>query len=369
MDCILQYVESQVFGSGNLGIDKETKKPALEIKCCDGGGCNSGFRDEHLQKVLPKKLWEKYSELQTTAQIQRAGLLGNVSTCPKCGYQAELAETQMVFECPVQDCQFSSCKKCGMESHIPLRCEEVVKQKRQDNGRLKIEEALSEAKMRVCPSCKKKFIKSDGCNKMTCACGMKLCYVCNTPLAKGNPYLHFCQTPHCDHSTCGKCKLYTNDEEDDEQAMREAGLTAKKEYEEDLQKEGGGEATAKVQLDVDQIMHDPSQPRRQRGQQPQQPRGQRVAERMAAQAQQRAMEAIAHAQQRQGQRERAVAAARRDRDRQVQRTQHRAQQQLAHVHQLAHAHRRAHAQHVESTAAQQRRAQALLDAARAARRR
>jgi hypothetical protein len=198
---------------------------------------------------------------------------------------------------------------------------------------------------------------------------MKLCYVCNTPLAKGNPYLHFCQTPHCDHSTCGKCKLYTNDEEDDEQAMREAGLTAKKEYEEDLQKEGGGEATAKVQLDVDQIMHDPSQPRRQRGQQPQQPRGQRVAERMAAQAQQRAMEAIAHAQQRQGQRERAVAAARRDRDRQVQRTQHRAQQQLAHVHQLAHAHRQAHAQHVESTAAQQRRAQALLDAARAARRR
>ena len=149
-DCIIQYVESQVFGSGNLGIDLETKKPALEIKCCDSDGCTSGFRDINLMKVLPTKTWEKYNELQHTVQVQRAGLLGKLSTCPKCGYQAELAQTQMIFECPVQDCRFSSCKKCGKASHIPLRCEEVAQQKRQDDGRLKIEEALSEAKMRVC---------------------------------------------------------------------------------------------------------------------------------------------------------------------------------------------------------------------------
>ena len=262
-DCILQYVESQVFGSGNLGIDKETKKPALELKCCEGGGCNSGFRDDNLKKILPQKTWEKYSELQAAAQIAQAGL-GECSTCPKCGYQALIPETQMIFECPVVDCQFVSCKKCGKKAHIPLRCEEVRQQERQDEGRLKIEEALSEAKMRTCPKCKKKFIKSDGCNKMTCACGMKLCYVCRSPLDKiNNPYSHFCQIPHCDHSSCGKCKLYSNDAEDDAQAMREAGIAAKEEFETRLKKENGGEVAGNVQLDVDQIMHDPSQPQQQ----------------------------------------------------------------------------------------------------------
>mmetsp|Transcript_51298 Transcript_51298/g.58125 ORF Transcript_51298/g.58125 Transcript_51298/m.58125 type:complete len:839 (-) Transcript_51298:69-2585(-) len=331
-DCIIQYAESQIFGSGNLGIDQETKKPALEIKCCDSGGCKSGFGDKQLQNALPRKIWEKYLELQTTAQIQQAGLLGNVSTCPKCGYQAELAETQMVFECPVQDCQFSSCKKCGKASHIPLRCEEVAQQKRQDDGRLKIEEALSEAKMRICPRCKKKFIKSDGCNRMTCACGMKICYMCNTSLDA--TYSHFCQTPHCDHSSCGKCKLYTNDEEDDAQAMRDAGLAAKKEYEENIQKEGGKGATTKVQLDVDQIMHDPSQRRQRQPPQPQpHQRRQRVAERLVTQAQRRQMEAIQLAHRRAAQRDQhvhlAVAAARRNRDAQIERQQAQARRLLA----------------------------------------
>ena len=263
-DCILQYAESQIFGLGNFGIDQETQKNALEIKCCDVGGCKSGFSNAHLRNTFPKKTWEKYSELQTTVQIQQAGLLNNVYSCQKCGYQAEVPETQMVFECPVQDCQFSSCKKCGKASHIPLRCEEVTQQKRQDDGRLKIEEALSKAKMRVCPRCKTKFLKSDGCNRMTCRCGLKICYMCNTTLDE--TYFHFCQTPNCDHSSCGMCSLYTDDEEDDAQAMRDAGIAAKKEYEEDMQENIGKAATMNVQLDVDQIMHDSSQQQQQKRQ-------------------------------------------------------------------------------------------------------
>lgn len=32
--------------------------------------------------------------------------------------------------------------------------------------------------------------------------------------------------PHCNHKKCGKCVLYTNADEDDERAMREAGFEA-----------------------------------------------------------------------------------------------------------------------------------------------
>ena len=39
-------------------------------------------------------------------------------------------------------------------------------------------------------------------------------------------YKHFCQTPHCTHETCGKCRLFSNTEEDDQKARREAAMKA-----------------------------------------------------------------------------------------------------------------------------------------------
>jgi E3 ubiquitin-protein ligase RNF216 len=165
-ECVQQYVETQVFGAGSLGIDRRTKTQATEILCCSGE-CTSGFQDLFLKKILPTKTWEKYCELQHIAVTERAGLGEEMSICSKCGFRAYVPATQMLFECPIKDCMFVSCKKCGKEPHIPLRCNEVVQQKRQDEGRLKIEEALSEAKMRTCPKCKQKFIKDSGCNKVS----------------------------------------------------------------------------------------------------------------------------------------------------------------------------------------------------------
>lgn len=86
-----------------------------------------------------------------------------------------------------------------------------------------MEEAISAALIRKCPQCSRKFIKSDGCNKITCGCGAKVCYLCSQRI---NGYEHFCQTPHCTHQQCKKCPLHTNDGEDNARAMREAGYAA-----------------------------------------------------------------------------------------------------------------------------------------------
>ena len=153
----------------------------------------------------------------------------------------------------MEDCRYESCRKCGKEPHVPLRCDEVVQKKREDEGRLKVEEALAEAKIRKCPKCMTPFVKSDGCNKMTCRCGTKMCYICRQELKGQNPYQHFCQVPHCDHKKCGKCTLYSNAEEDDEQAMREAGLSAAETYRQELQE--NGESGPDVNIDVDGIMN------------------------------------------------------------------------------------------------------------------
>ena len=90
-------------------------------------------------------------------------------------------------------------------------------------GRLTVEEAITAAKVRHCPSCKKSFIKESGCNKITCSCGIKVCYLCQKKI---NDYSHFCQKAHCTHKDCNGCPLYTKAEEDDLRAMREAGLAA-----------------------------------------------------------------------------------------------------------------------------------------------
>jgi TRIAD3 protein (E3 ubiquitin-protein ligase RNF216) len=243
-DCLKAYAENQVFGSGNLGIDKETKQPALELKCFHGDGCSSGFHRICLEKALPVKVLRKYDELQFQVSIERAGL-DDVCTCPKCGFQATLDPSQRIFSCPVEDCQFESCRSCGEASHIPLRCDEVEKDT-ETKGRLTVEEAITNATIRKCPKCSQGFIKSDGCNKIRCGCGAFVCYVCR---AKIKDYSHFCQTPHCEHQTCRKCPLYTKSEEDDERAMREAGLSAAKQVQ--------TEASA-VQIDVDSILKEPA---------------------------------------------------------------------------------------------------------------
>jgi len=122
-DCLKLYAEQQVFGQGNLGIDKKTKQPALELLCCYGGGdgCSSGFHRGCLEKALPPKTLQKYDEVQFQISIERAGLSHNVCSCPKCGFQADVPETQRVFQCPVAECGYASCRDCGEAAHIPLR--------------------------------------------------------------------------------------------------------------------------------------------------------------------------------------------------------------------------------------------------------
>jgi TRIAD3 protein (E3 ubiquitin-protein ligase RNF216) len=159
----------------------------------------------------------------------------------------------------MEDCRVESCRKCGKEPHIPLRCEEVVQEKRQDEGRLKVEEAISAAKIRACPKCKVSFIKSDGCNKMTCSCGVWVCYICRQIVPKSTGYDHFCQKPHCTHASCKKCQLYSKVEEDDEMAMKEAGVDAAESFREELLKDTENNAEGvDVNIDVSAIMQDPT---------------------------------------------------------------------------------------------------------------
>lgn len=74
-------------------------------------------------------------------------------------------------------------------SHRSKSCDEVEKEA-ETKGRLTVEEAISQAKIRHCPRCKKAFVKESGCNKISCGCGTKICYICRKTI---DGYGHFCQ--------------------------------------------------------------------------------------------------------------------------------------------------------------------------------
>lgn len=150
----------------------------------------------------------------------------------------------------MEHCGFQSCRHCGEESHIPLRCDEVEKKKDTD-GRTRVEEAAAAAMIRRCPKCNQAVMKSDGCNKMTCSCGVKFCYLCQKQV---KDYSHFCQIPHCTHKDKKKCKnkcpLWTGGTSaDDEKASREAALAEATKL---ALKPAEG-----VQIDVDSILRAP----------------------------------------------------------------------------------------------------------------
>lgn len=231
-DCLRRYAEEQIFGQGGLGGVGRT-----ELKCMCLDGCEGFFSRHQLEKALEEKVLKKYDELQATLVLNISGLKG-LSKCPECDFQAIVPDEEKVFNC--LQCGFESCRSCGEEAHIPFKCSEIEK-KNETSARLSVEEAMTKARVRFCPKgCKQPFFKVEGCNKMTCpTCKTFICYICRAEIPKSLGYGHFCQKPHCNHSSCNKCTLYSNSEQDDLQAAKEAGLNAIKELQSDGGKQGG----------------------------------------------------------------------------------------------------------------------------------
>ena len=213
MTCLQRHTEQRVFGVGNFGVTpaadavtnaadgtvngaRRRVRPssrALEILCM-ASDCTSGFREGQLRRALSEKVLKKYNELQYAAVIENANMK-DVSRCPKCHFIAVRADAlpPQLFHCP--PCGYKSCTECGEEYHPGIRCDQV-ESKNETDGRTKVEEAMTLALVRTCPRpfCRKKFLKNDGCNKMTCSCGCFVCYVCGKEIPATVGYNHFCQT-------------------------------------------------------------------------------------------------------------------------------------------------------------------------------
>ncbi|KAI8633412.1 hypothetical protein F5Y19DRAFT_299420 [Xylariaceae sp. FL1651] len=108
------------------------------------------------------------------------------------------------FVCQNPGCSRPSCMSCSkawVDIHICHESSLIAL-------RTQIEQAMSMAIKRVCPRCNTSFVKTDGCNKLTCLCGYKMCYVCRKDIGAPNEgYQHFCQhfRPEGDGRQCKEC--------------------------------------------------------------------------------------------------------------------------------------------------------------------
>ncbi|KAI1619053.1 hypothetical protein EDD37DRAFT_295961 [Exophiala viscosa] len=137
------------------------------------------------------------------------------------------------FICRRPSCLRKSCLKCSKAWHDPHVCHEPLIV----SLRTTVEAARTAAIKRTCPRCGTSFVKSSGCNKLTCVCGYSMCYLCRKNIGKaganadgGEGYRHFCEhfrpTPGLKCTECDKCDLYRAEDEDAQ--VKRAGEEAEK---------------------------------------------------------------------------------------------------------------------------------------------
>ncbi|KAL8837437.1 MAG: hypothetical protein Q9170_002522 [Blastenia crenularia] len=144
------------------------------------------------------------------------------------------------FKCRSPTCLTTTCLHCSLPWRDPHTC--FTPASASDTNtlislRTTIDSARTAALKRTCPVCGTSFIKASGCNKLTCPCGYIMCYICRQGLGPGvgnEGYGHYCQHFRADAEKickkCEKCDLYRDEDEDE--AVRLAGVRAEREWRE-----------------------------------------------------------------------------------------------------------------------------------------
>lgn len=183
-ECI-RRTANEVIGAGKVGVG-----------CLLMDGCKGRFPLAALADALPPAVFNGYTRRLQTKEIEEAGLEG-LEKCPFCDYAVIMeSDSNSILTCRNPDCGRQSCRKCKEAAHIPLRCDEVERKSERDM-RTYVEDQMSDALLRQCWKCKRRFFKTEGCNHMTCSCGAEMCYQCGARLKKGKYMEHFRKEMPC----------------------------------------------------------------------------------------------------------------------------------------------------------------------------
>ena len=174
-------------------------------RCISGPPCTGTYPDPVIKACIGSHF------LQHTRASIKAALAGRLYVC-KCGNGGapDVMTTghAAVFVCGV--CSARTCMLCNQPAHGTTECGAAAA------AGVTLNEAMTAAVVRTC-TCGNRFVKTEGCNHMSCVCGRHSCYLCEATISG---YAHFCRCGH--KETCTKCHVYSDPERWNEQRLKTA---------------------------------------------------------------------------------------------------------------------------------------------------
>ncbi len=160
--CLRQSLQAQVEG---------LRLPLV----CPEEGCGRAVGEWQARAVLDRESFGRYLRLSLTHCVDRN--LKEYSWCPTADCQyVFFHDGERDFHCPL--CRHRFCLACRTDWHQNLTCEEYRATRDPVLGEQRFLEFVAGAKFKQCPNCRLWVEKDDGCNSLTCRCGIHFCYRC-----------------------------------------------------------------------------------------------------------------------------------------------------------------------------------------------
>jgi len=140
--------------------------------------CTTVISYDQFKESLDPEIFDKYLDFSVRVALQKDA---ECRFCPRvnCNNAVIACDAITTITCTDLNCGFTWCTICNEEAHPKMTCSKAAKKNR---STLQTKQQFAEwikKNAKICPNCKVKIEKSEGCNHITCKqCGYDFCYLC-----------------------------------------------------------------------------------------------------------------------------------------------------------------------------------------------
>uniref|UniRef100_A0A0A9D9S2 RBR-type E3 ubiquitin transferase n=1 Tax=Arundo donax TaxID=35708 RepID=A0A0A9D9S2_ARUDO len=181
--CVGQYITAKV------------EENVLSIGCPDPG-CKVGVLHlEECRDVIPLQVFQRWGSALCDSALGALKFYCPFKDCSALLVDDhgdnEAAITQA--ECP--HCSRMFCAQCKVAWHDSITCEEFQRLGKDERGKddLLLRKVAQTSKWQRCPKCKMYVERTEGCVYIVCRCRHCFCYLCGSPMTRGNHHCSSCK--------------------------------------------------------------------------------------------------------------------------------------------------------------------------------
>ncbi|KAF9454427.1 hypothetical protein P691DRAFT_717469 [Macrolepiota fuliginosa MF-IS2] len=165
---------------------------SFPLKCMGGEAtCNKPLSIPLIKRFLPPQRFEQLMEAAFTSYIDKNPETFKYCSTPDCSQVYRTTVLPQELQCP--SCFSEICTACNEEGHAGMTCAERRAHKDPGEQERLLEVWATENNVKRCPSCRVWVEKTEGCNHMSCKCGVHFCWICMGLFDAGRIYDHMAQ--------------------------------------------------------------------------------------------------------------------------------------------------------------------------------